>query len=131
MNKLILLLLPMFIACSNSAPSIEVDKKSQILTVSSEDYKISNILINEVVDGKAMDSTYVSVDFDVPQKVVDLKNLVGIKSYGATMSDMLAKNEIVYKVALKKDNESKKSDYSLVVFNSKEIVKDKEIFTAP
>ncbi len=126
-NLLLIAFIGLFIACSFDAAEIEFDNENKNLSVLSEYYGISYILVNKIENGKQLDSTYASVDFDVPQDKVDLKNPDTQKRLGKPLAELLGENDLIYKVVLKPHNETDKK-VKMIVFKTSDVQSSRQIF---
>jgi hypothetical protein len=130
MKKSFLLLLFILAAsCDFDKPAIEFNDNAKVIFVLSEDYKVSNVLINEMQDEKQLDSTYASVDFDVPLKEVDLNNIKTGKKFGLPFSEILKKDNLIYKIVLKRTSDGSQM-IRLISFETSEINTERQSFSS-
>jgi hypothetical protein len=124
----LLLLFAIVISCNFDKPAIELNNEAKVIHVLSDNYKVSNILINETQGKNQLDSTYASVDFDVPLETVDLNNITTGKKFGLPFSEILNKENLIYKVVLKKTSDGS-HDVRLISFETSEITSDRQSFS--
>ena len=127
-KSLLLLLFILAVSCDFDRPAIEFNNSAKVVFVLSDDYKVSNILINEMQGETQLDSTYASVDFDIPLKEVNLNNLTTGKKFGLPFNEILKKDNLIYKIVLKKTSDGSQV-VKLISFESSEINTERQAFS--
>ena len=117
-------------SCTQEKTNIEFDNETKTITVLSENYRFKHILINEMENGKQLDSVYSSVDIDRQLTKINLLSLSKNDSlYGMEMIELLKRKNLDFKIALVSDSlRNKRRSLSLIHFNSSDIKNKNQIF---
>jgi hypothetical protein len=124
----IVFLIPLFLSCSNDKARIEFDNAGKTITSVSDEYKILDLLIIEIIDNKESDSSFTSFNFKYPKTKVNLNTTDWLNVTGKPF-EQLSKKNLIYRITLEKIKPRQKHKHlTLISFKTADIKNEKQIF---
>lgn len=117
-----------FISCVDENVSIRYNQKSTQLEVLSDDYRITTLTLNAMLEKEGNDTIYSMLQLDKPLKNVVLNNCETCDFEGRPVNELLSQKPIQYVVILANTKTNNPEDIQIIAFTSEDVKEEENVF---